>query len=456
MKKLITATAGLLFLMIVATSCTQSNSENVTNEKYGDIPVLLQRKQSQINGLQAEYELINTTYMKLKKAIEADANDFASRLDLAELFFVEARNTGEHEYYFGAALHLLDKLLVQQDRIKDEDIKFRATSLKASVLLSLHHFDEALKVGEQAILLNPYNAGAYGVLVDANVELGNYADAVLLSDKMVSIRPDLRSYSRISYLREIHGEVQGAIEAMKMAIEAGYPGYETTEWCRITLGHIYENYGNLDSAEWQYQTALQYRENYPFALAGLASVQEKRGEFTEAEKNLLQAIEVQPEESFLAQMADLKLAQGKTAESKEWADKALRQMNALQKEGVHVGMEYAHMILQLTGNADEAIENAMTEYSYRSANIDMNKVLAWAYYVKKDWAKAKDHMLKATATNSQNPELIAIAGLIKIKTGDEQEGKEWINAATKSNPFMHQSLLNEIATINQMAMNNPN
>ena len=51
-----------------------------------------------------------------------------------------------------------------------------------------------------------------------------------MADKMVSIRPDLRSYSRISYLREIHGDMPGAIEAMKMAIQAGYPGYEDRAW----------------------------------------------------------------------------------------------------------------------------------------------------------------------------------------------------------------------------------
>ncbi len=43
-------------------------------------------------------------------------------------------------------------------------------------------------------------------------------------NRMVSIRPDIRSYSRISYLREIHGDIPGAIEAMELAVEAGAPG----------------------------------------------------------------------------------------------------------------------------------------------------------------------------------------------------------------------------------------
>jgi hypothetical protein len=45
---------------------------------------------------------------------------------------------------------------------------------------------------------------------------------------MMAIRPDLRSYSRVSYLREIFGDIPGAREAMLMAIQAGYPGQEET------------------------------------------------------------------------------------------------------------------------------------------------------------------------------------------------------------------------------------
>lgn len=94
------------------------------------------------------------------------------------------------------------------------------------------------------------------MLVDANVELGNYARSVEMADKMVSIRPDIRSYSRISYLREIHGQVPGAIEAMKLAVSAGYPGMEQTEWARLTLGRLYQRYGMPDSAMYQFQMAL--------------------------------------------------------------------------------------------------------------------------------------------------------------------------------------------------------
>jgi len=80
--------------------------------------------------------------------------------------------------------------------------------------------------------------------------MGNYDTAVDKADKMVSIRPDLRSYSRISYLREIHGDNTGAIDAMKLAVDAGAAGDEATEWARIQLAKLYEHTGQLKYAKW--------------------------------------------------------------------------------------------------------------------------------------------------------------------------------------------------------------
>ena len=148
--------------------------------------------------------------------------------------------------------------------------------------------------------LNGYNAQIYGGLVYANVEMGNYAKAVALCDKMMSIRPDIRSYSRVSYLCEIHGETEGAIEAMKLAVSAGYPGQEDHARARLTLGNLYQNNGNLTQAQAQYRQILNERPNYPFAIAALAGVEAKKGNPAEAEKLLKMACDIIPEVGFMS------------------------------------------------------------------------------------------------------------------------------------------------------------
>src|SRR5688572_5372634 len=189
---------------------------------------------------------LGAEWLNTKKAIESlqeelrqDPDNVKAKLALAQGYIQEARITGDHNYYDKASLELLEDIL------KKEPENYEALCCQATVLLSQHHFTEALEVAQIALKINPDNSFIYGLLCDAYLELGNYPKAVEMADKMVSVRPDLRSYSRVSYLREIHGDNAGAIEAMKLALSAGVPGMEQTEWIRINLGQLYEHVGDL-------------------------------------------------------------------------------------------------------------------------------------------------------------------------------------------------------------------
>ena len=186
------------------------------------IPALLDRNEKLRNG--KEWDDVMNTYQKLKLAISKNGEDQESKIRLAQLFIREARVTGEHGHYYNAALTMTDQILKAKSTKKD--MQFLALVTKAGVQLSHHDFGGALKTGQQAVIINPNNPQIFGVLVDANVELGNYPEAVKMADIMIAMKPDLRSYARISYIREIHGEIDQAFDAMKMAIEAGIPGYE--------------------------------------------------------------------------------------------------------------------------------------------------------------------------------------------------------------------------------------
>lgn len=188
---------------------------------------------------------ISTTseWLNTKAAIEGlqyklrrNSNDTESKLLLALAYMQEARITGEHPYYYPAALELVEDVLGRSNA--DPAIRFEATVAKAMIQLSLHQFEEGLETGNQALELNSQRASVYGVLCDASVELGDYEKAIEMADKMVAIRPDLMSYARVSYLREIHGDMEGAIKAMEMAVKAGYPGLEQTAWTKYNLGQL--------------------------------------------------------------------------------------------------------------------------------------------------------------------------------------------------------------------------
>src|ERR1700712_4686261 len=213
-----------------------------------------------------EFKAVLARSISLINTIKVKPADVKTNLALASLYVQEARASGNYMYYDQAALKYVNAVLAKDPQ------NFEGLSLKALLMLSQHHFAEGLKIAKAAKTINPYNAFIYGLIIDGNVEMGNYTAAVENADKMVSIRPDIRSYSRISYLREIHGDYPGAIDAMKMAVAAGLPGDEGTEWSRVQLAHLYENIGDMKNAAMHYTIALDNRPSYAYALSGLARV----------------------------------------------------------------------------------------------------------------------------------------------------------------------------------------
>lgn len=412
-KSIIPVIFLMLCVSILIPSCNNTAKKEATTEKVDasdpeKVPVLLGKTASL--GSKEEQALTKKTYNSLVKAIEKDPNDFESLLKLSQLYMQEARITGEHGYYYPAALKTVDEVLSRNSQRKD--VTFMALTLKASVLLSLHQFDKALETGKRALALNDHNAQLYGVLADANVELGNYGEAVKMADKMVAIRPDLRSYSRISYLREIHGDVDGAKEAMKMAVDAGYPGYEETAWSRLTLGNLYETYGDLKHAEMHYLITLEERPDYPFAIAALAGIEMKRDNYDSAEVLLQKAAGIIPEVSFYEKLAKIYQETGREYAKEEMLKAIFEMMEEDEESGHNMDIEYANIHLQLTRDYNEAMKYALKEYKMRPDNINVNKILAAIYLKKGNQDKAGYHVKKAMATNSQDPELLHLAGLI--------------------------------------------
>ena len=423
---------ALIIPVFLSVSCTRDADVQSTTmgSAKSMIPEMLPRNPS--IGSPEEQAKTRQIYDELTQKILNNPNDYTSRLKLAQLFMLEARATGEHGHYYPATLKVLDGILVEAPT---DDIEFGATSLKASVLLSLHQFEEAKAAAERAVALNGYNAVVYGSLVDANVELGNYEEAVKMSDKMNSIRPDLRSYSRVSYLREIYGDLDGAIEAMKQAAESGYPGFEETAWCRLTLGTLYEQKGDLNGAKAQYERILQERTDYPFAIAALARIASKQGNPQLAESHLKDAMEIIPEVSFYVDLATLYQEQGRTAEKDELLKHIFVMLEEDEEAGHVMNLEYARIYLELMDNPQKAMEYADKEYAVRPDNIDVNLVMAEILLAANEPERARHHIDVASRTGNQNPKLLLTKGLIDLRSFETESGKALVAKALELDPY---------------------
>lgn len=380
-------------------SSEQEKKEVLTLE---EIPVLLQRNEKIQLG--KEWDDMQNQYGTYRSQLVEGQNEAAIRL--AQLFTIEARITGEHGHYYPAALDLMDWYLEQTP--KNQDLKFQALSTKASVLLSQHEFKEALSVAKEAVALNPYNAQIYGALVDAYVELGQYKEAVKVADRMVAIRPDLRSYARVSYLREIYGQPQEAIDAMEMAVAAGYPGLEETAWTRLTLGNLYEKYGSPEQAKAQYEIILANRPDYPFAVAALANMAFQNKDYPQTKELLDEAITSIPEFGFYEQLAKMYLATNQKVKFQGTWDEILVMLQDDVDNGHNMNMEYAALYRDLQKDYNKALSFAKKEYEKRPENIQVNLLMADLYFKQGNEAEANYHLSKAQITGSKDPELMGL------------------------------------------------
>ncbi len=382
-------------------------------------------------------------WMDTKKAIEnllaiieLEPENYKAKLNLSQAYIQESRITGDHGYYDAAALDLLNDVLANEPK------NFDALCCKATVLLSQHHFADALVVAKEALPINPNSAFIYGLMCDSYVELGNYAEAVKMSDKMISIRPDIRSYARISYLREIHGDLNGAIEACKLAVGAGYPGLEQTEWSRMILAHLYESTGHLDTAEYHYKVALQERPDYAFAIAGLGKIEKIKGNYKEAIKHYEKAKTLIIEYTFSDELTDLYRLNNEKEKAEASAKNVIEMLSPISNadesssaHGHYADKELAFAYLK-TNDTENALKHAMLEFERRPNNIDVCETVAWVLYKKGDFVRANQAITKALATNCKNPVLLCHAGLIKIKAGEIDKGMELIKAALIANPII--------------------
>ncbi|WP_118974956.1 tetratricopeptide repeat protein [Taibaiella koreensis] len=430
---------GLLAVYVIGTvSCKQGpGAQEVTVSEGLSVPRLLDRETK--TGLPEENIQLRKTYDEAIAALKTNPANLKPYLSLATVFITEGRLTGNNGYYARAALQMLDK--VTEGNPSDKNLLFEGLSLKSAVLLNMHQFKAALEVAEAGEKINDYNAGICGALVDANVEMGHYDAAVKACDKMLSIRPDLRSYSRAAYLRQLHGDNNGAREAMRMAVEAGVPGMESTEWARVQWGDLYLNAGKLDTAQMIYNTVLSFRAGYPYAEMGLARVAAADKHYDEAIAHTRNAIRTMSEASFVSYLGDLYLLKGDKGKAMQVYKDVVQQLEQGEREQSgktlqHNGhRELAMAYLNLDDKA-KALEHAKADYAMRPDNIDANDLMAWVLYKMGDYKQAALYTEKVFTTREKNATLSYKAGLIYAAAGNSDKAMQYRSEAAAISPYI--------------------
>ena len=432
----------VLFVLAIIGIVYRYNKKQSDKEKTGYD--LLPRKGAA--GKSDEWKEVQKRYNDLASLIKTNPSDVKSLIRLGALYIEEARVTGNYVYYDKAAMHTVNNVLAI------EPDNFYGLVFKSLIYLSQHHFSDGLNIAYKAKVVNPANSYVYGLLVDGNVEMGQYDSAVKYADQMVSIRPDLTSYSRVSYLREIYGDYPGSIKAMRMAVETGGAGDEHTEWTRTQLAQLFEKTGDSKSADSLYNFSLALRPSYPYALAGLGRLALANKDYNSAISYYLKADSIVNDNSLKEGLADVYRLSGNIKKAMDIDHQVIEDLNqdaqagnTDENIGHYADKELAYAYLKVNDN-DKALEHAMLEYNRRPDNIDVNETVAWVLYKKGEFAKAVPYMKVALKTHSKNPVLLNRAALIFNKAGDSQLATATLLEANASKAFVDPQLKSEVET----------
>jgi tetratricopeptide (TPR) repeat protein len=358
------------------------------------------------------------------KIVEKTPDSPAGYTQLAAVYIRKARETGDFNLNSKAETAVNHALEIEPQNLS-------ARKLQASLNLTFHNFQNALELGRILQKEIPSDAFVYGVLTDANVELGNYKEAVEAAQKMVDLKPNTASYARVSHLRSLHGDASGAVEMMKIAARSADPkDKEAQSWCLVQLGKEYFKTGDFAAAEKIFDEALQVFPNYYLALSEKGLARAAQNDTDAAIKFLDEAQNRVPQTETIIVLGDLYAKRGD-------AEKANRQYDLAQTiEQKFGGTDLRRLALLWADKdikLDEALAIAEREHAARK-DIYTADIYAWCLYKKGKFAEAKAAINEAMRLKTKDARIFYHAGMIEKSLGNKTQAAKFLQLAMQTNP----------------------
>jgi tetratricopeptide (TPR) repeat protein len=367
----------------------------------------------------------------LQAKLRGGSRDARSHALLGLAYQQRARETGDPSYYPRSA-RVLGRALVIAPRSP------LATSGLASLALAQHRFRDALGLSRRAQKLAPDAARNYGLLGDALVELGRYEEAFRAFDRMSRLKPNLASYARVSYGRELLGRQEGAISAMNLAVQAAGAQREAAAWTNVQLGKLHFGRGELGAAEREFRRALLAFPGYVYALDAQARVEAAHGRSGRAIVLARQAAEAVPLPEFVTTLGDLYWATGRKALAREQYALVGATERLLRANGVRTDLESALFKIDHGIDLPRALAEARRAHRERPT-VFAADTLAWALARNGRFEDALRYSKRALRLRTRDASFFFHRGMIERGLGDTPEARRWLARALEQNP--HFSLL---------------
>ena len=361
----------------------------------------------------------------LQLRLRQDPGDWKGMASLGLAYLQRGRLTADPSYYRKA-----EALLTRSITLEPEN--FDAAIGMGMLSLGRHRFAEALTWGRKARGMNPASALPLGVIGDALMELGRYGGAARAFQLMVDLRPDTASYARVSYYRELTGDLPGAIDAMRTARDlAGTSG--DAAWAGYQLGDLFFGAGRLHRATRAYRLAAVTDPSSVLPNAGLARIAAARGHVGAAIRRLEEVVVRRPAAEFVMLLGDLLREAGRGREAAE-RYALVEAMDRLNRSAeVDTDLEMALFDAD-HGHPARALRRARAAYRARPSVLAAD-AMAWALFSTGRYAAAGRYAWEALRLGTRSATFHFHAGMIAAAVGDEPGARLHLRRALHMNPW---------------------
>lgn len=307
-----------------------------------------------------------------------------------------------------------------------------ATIGMATLALARHDFRGALRYARRARQLGPQLARPFSVLVDAEVELGRYEWAGRSLQQMIDLRPNLASYARVSYFRELHGDLAGAAGAMSLAVSAGGGVPENVAYVQTLLGDLEAMRGRPRAARRAYAAALTGVAGYVPALASRAQLDAATGHLKRAISEYEDIVRSRPLPQYVIALGETQQAAGRRADARESFALVDAERRLLAANGVNTDVEIA---LFEADHGDRSRAVALARRAWRAApSVRSADAVSWALNRSGRSRNALAWAKRATKLGSRDPLILTRAGLTARTAGHDREARRYLQRALRANP----------------------
>jgi len=363
---------------------------------------------------------------RAQAAVRMNPDDVAALDKLGLAYQQSARETGDPTYYTKSGEALRRAL-----RLAPRDLI--ATSGLGSLALSRHRFREALALGRRAHAISPTTVRNYGVIGDALVELGRYREGFRAFDAMASMKPDVSSYARIGHARYLLGDVPGAIDALKLAVDAAAGQGETEAWTHVQLSKVYFSVGRTSHAAAEARSALRAFLGYALGYDALAWAQFAQGRLQQAIRSEQSAVNRIPLPQYVSMLGDLYRVTGNEKEARRQYALIRVIERLLVANGVKTDLETALFDVDHGIRLPASLALARAAHRERPS-IDGDDVVAWALERNGQCGEAQRYSRRALRLGTLDALKMFHRGIIERCLGNRAEAAHWFARALRLNP----------------------